>query len=251
MTDAEKQRFAEQEWSIWRGPHVSQPMPPGWDPLQARLDRYGLDEASNDAALQGFAEADAVGLPWAVGRYAVGKAAFALEGELTARGVLGGGAEGAGEAQWGARLEGQAVRGGVEDARAGEGALATGARRVFGPTDWGPEVDAAYDAIRAAREDVARIADNTGFSADEIKLVKDHIFNNTHVLDDGVIARFDADPFIANAWQRLIDGTFSANDIALLRHELFELNYESMFQSTYREAHDAAIQAGYVWEWSQ
>jgi hypothetical protein len=114
-------RFAEREWSVWRGPRVSEPMPPHFDALGARLARYGLDEASNDAALQGFSAADAAGLAWSAGRYTVGKVAFSLEGELTARGFWSGSStyEGSAELAWGGRLEGQAIRGGVEDARAG------------------------------------------------------------------------------------------------------------------------------------
>jgi hypothetical protein len=267
MTDAERGAFAEREWSIWRGPHVSQQMPENWDALGARLDRWGIDEASNDAVLQGFSGADTVGLAWGAGRYVVGKAAFQLEGALTSRGFWSEGAahETGAETQWGARIGGDSSKSAAlrsaEDWRAGRpqggasafaeeaGYVETGARRVFGPTDWGSAVDAAYDAIRTATEDVTRIAANTGFSADEIALLKDHIFNNTHVLDDGVVARFDEDPFIANAWGRLTDGTHNANDIVLLQHELFELEYELTFQSTYREAHAAAIQAGYVWKW--
>ena len=105
MSDAQRQSFAEMEWSIWRGPQVSQPMPPGWDALQARLDRWGLDEAENDATLQGFTEADAVGLAWGAGRYAVGRGRVPLwRGRLTARGADGrsrAGTRGSAEVQWG------------------------------------------------------------------------------------------------------------------------------------------------------
>lgn len=63
---------------------------------------------------------------------------------------------------------------------------------------------------------------------------------------DDAIRRFDADPQIANAWQRLELGTFSQKDIQLLQHELFESKFEGIFKVDYRTAHGAANRAGYT-----
>ena len=64
------------------------------------------------------------------------------------------------------------------------------------------------------------------------------------------MARFDADPYIANAWQRLREGSYTQNDLALLEHELFEARFEGIFRTSYRTAHDAALRAGRTWEWT-
>jgi hypothetical protein len=73
--------------------------------------------------------------------------------------------------------------------------------------------------------------------------VKDHLFNNTHQLDDGV-RLFDADPMIGNAWQRMQSGTHTPADIQLFKHELFEAKFEGIFKQNYRTSHDAANRAG-------
>lgn len=56
--------------------------------------------------------------------------------------------------------------------------------------------------------------------------------------------RFDADPAIANAWQRLQRGTHTKADIQLLEHELFESRFEGIFKTDYRTAHEAANRSG-------
>jgi hypothetical protein len=123
---------------------------------------------------------------------------------------------------------------------------ATGARMLTG-SDW-DAAEAAYDTIRAM-DDVAAIAANTGMREPWVARIKDHLFFRTHQLDDGV-ARFDADPYIANAWQRMQAGTHTANDMRLLQHELFESKFEGIFRTDYRTAHDAAISSGRTWEWT-
>lgn len=126
------------------------------------------------------------------------------------------------------------------------GGRVTGAR-TLAATEW-EAAEGAYDVIRAT-DDVAAIARNTGMRQSWIARAKDHLFFRTHQLDAGV-ARFDADPFIANAWGRLQAGTHTANDLSLLRHELFEARFEGIFRTNYRTAHDAALRAGRTWEWT-
>jgi RHS repeat-associated protein len=138
------------------------------------------------------------------------------------------------EAALGRGVGTDAARGGVSGAR------------TLSATEWGA-AESAYDVIRAT-DDVATIAANTGIRGSWVARAKDHLFFRTHQLDAGV-ARFDADPFIANAWGRMQAGTHTANDLALLRHELFEARFEGIFRTNYRTAHDAALRAGRTWEW--
>lgn len=113
-------------------------------------------------------------------------------------------------------------------------------------TEW-EAAETAYDLIRST-DDAAMIAAHTGMRQSWVSRIKQHLFVQTHQLDAG-ISRFDADPFIANAWHRLQTGTHTPNDIALLRHELFESKFEGIFRTNYRTAHDAAIRSGRTWEW--
>jgi hypothetical protein len=79
----------------------------------------------------------------------------------------------------------------------------------------------AYDAIRRSTDDVAQIAKATGRSEAEIAQIKNYVFREEHQLTAG-LRRFDPDPKIAAAWQRLEKGVHNAQDLALLEHELAE-----------------------------
>ncbi|AMG66429.1 hypothetical protein AL507_07450 [Providencia stuartii] len=61
------------------------------------------------------------------------------------------------------------------------------------------------------------------------------------------VGRFDADPAMVNAWERLKKGDYIKSDIDLLRHEYFESRFEGIFSTIYRVAHDAAERSGRVW----
>ena len=121
------------------------------------------------------------------------------------------------------------------------GIAQTGARQLkFWDFDG---AEAVYKTIRGYQDDIGRIAKNVEMPEFQIRRIKEHIFINKHHLDDG-FRRFDADPEIANAWHRLIEGTHTADDIKLLNHELFETKFEGIFKTIYREAHDAANRSG-------
>ncbi len=64
--------------------------------------------------------------------------------------------------------------------------------------DW-DKAEALYDAIRETSGDVGRISEATGIRPIKFQRIKDHLFHKLHQLDHGM-ARFDADPMIANAW---------------------------------------------------
>ncbi|CAL9545362.1 hypothetical protein SUDANB174_04298 [Streptomyces sp. enrichment culture] len=128
-------------------------------------------------------------------------------------------------------------------------------RRVRGDvdfvTDWAEE---AYDVIRSTDDidNVARTAAEHGFSRSQIEQIKKHLFHEEHLLDsygDAYMARFDANPRIAEAWQRLGNGNPHPADIDLLRHELHESNYmKDTGNPSYSTAHGATIDAGYTWD---
>lgn len=100
-----------------------------------------------------------------------------------------------------------------------------------------------YESIRVMGDDVAAIAQHTGISEARLARIKRHIFYDFHQLDDGV-RRFDADPLIVNAWQRLREGRQTLQDVQLLKHEIFEARFEGIFHTTYRIAHESSKRSG-------
>jgi hypothetical protein len=117
----------------------------------------------------------------------------------------------------------------------------TGARELSSYDFDGAEK--VYNQIRTSKSDVASISKNTGISETKIARIKDHVFNQKHILDDA-LRPFDADPDIANAWHRLENGSFTSKDLQLLEHEYFESRFERLFKTNYRTSHDAANRSG-------
>jgi uncharacterized protein YukE len=114
--------------------------------------------------------------------------------------------------------------------------------------------DQAYDRIRAA-DDVgaaAETAQRYGFSADDVRLVKDHVFFKEHLKDlygDSDVGRFDSSPRIAEAWQRLVDGEPHPADLDWLAHERHEAAFMAETgDPSYARAHTATNDAGYTWD---
>lgn len=82
--------------------------------------------------------------------------------------------------------------------------------------------DRYYESVRHMTNDVNRIASNTGFSVEDISIIKDFVFMQKHELD-GKIERFAPSFEMSQSWQRLIDGkNIQPHDITLLKHELME-----------------------------
>jgi hypothetical protein len=113
----------------------------------------------------------------------------------------------------------------------------------------------AYDVFRASDDELPAIAGSArehGFSFEDIATIKNHVFRDEHLLDsygDSTVARFDANPRMAEAWQRLADGNPHPADIDLLRHERFEAEYMAgTGDQSYRRAHAATIEAGFTWD---
>ena len=85
-----------------------------------------------------------------------------------------------------------------------------------------------YEEIRKNHSDVKKIAKNTGFTQDQIMLVKNYLFLDVHELYDG-IRRFDVSFEIAESWRRLAfdPKSIKNHDLTLLNHELMELRLVS------------------------
>ncbi|HEY5837264.1 hypothetical protein [Streptomyces sp.] len=150
-----------------------------------------------------------------------------------------------------------ALRAGLQGITEIDRVLQTGGelRRVRGDADFFTEwADDAYDSIRASDDigSVAATAAEHGFSPADIQQIKDHVFNEEHLLDSyghATVARFDANPRIAEAWVRLRNGTPHPADIDLLRHELYESNHmREMGSQSYKAAHQATLDAGHTWD---
>ena len=129
-------------------------------------------------------------------------------------------------------------------------------RRVRGDIDFEEDwANQAYDAFRASDDElpgVAATARDHGFSTEDINQIKNHVFREEHQLDlygDDIVGRFDANPRMAEAWQRLADGNPHPADFDLLRHERFEAQYmASTGDPSYGRAHTATLDAGYTWD---
>jgi uncharacterized protein YukE len=144
------------------------------------------------------------------------------------------------------------------DGRDGDVVLQTGGelRRPRGDIDFEETwAEHAYDTFRNSDDELPGIvatAREYGFSADDITQVKNHVFRDEHLLDrygDSTVARFDANPRMAEAWHRLAEGNPHPADIDLLRHEKFESDYiTSTGDPSYGRAHEATIDAGYTWD---
>ena len=79
-----------------------------------------------------------------------------------------------------------------------------------------------YNLVRSMTNDVNRISENTGLSSSDINIIKQYLFIEEHDLGDQK-KRFDASYYIAQSWQRLIDGKrIKTHDLTLLKHEMME-----------------------------
>ena len=103
----------------------------------------------------------------------------------------------------------------------------------------------AYRKI-SRRNDVKTIARNSGFSEQDIKQIKRHIFYNKHQTYDGYETLYP-DYDMAVAWNRLYKGEQLERDILLLHHELLESTLEKKYNLSIAEAHRRAKER-YDWE---
>ncbi|MET8411768.1 hypothetical protein ABZV34_27350 [Streptomyces sp. NPDC005195] len=107
--------------------------------------------------------------------------------------------------------------------------------------------EAAFRAD-AQLDRVAQTAASHGYSAADINQIYNHLFVESHQLDAGML-RFDANPRIARAWERLQNGNPHPSDFDLLAHELYESNWMRQHgDRNYRRAHQATLDAGHTWD---
>lgn len=102
----------------------------------------------------------------------------------------------------------------------------------------------AYREI-SRRNDVRIIAENTGFSEEDIRQIKRHIFYDKHQTYDGYKTLYP-DYDMAVAWNRLYKGEYLDRDILLLKHELLESMLEKEYNLAIAEAHARASEK-YDW----
>jgi hypothetical protein len=129
-------------------------------------------------------------------------------------------------------------------------------RRVRGDIDFEEGwAEQAYDTFRAGNDELPGViatASRYGFGADDVTQIKNHVFRDEHLLDlygDSTVARFDANPRMAEAWQRLAAGDPHPADIDLLEHERYESNFMARTgDPSYGRAHAATNDAGYTWD---
>ena len=102
----------------------------------------------------------------------------------------------------------------------------------------------AYGAIRKSKTDIDNIARNTGYTKDQISMIKDFLFNNEHDLGDER-KRFDPDFYIAQSWHRMAfePENIKEHDLMLLKHELSEMALITQGYSQ-QEAHEMTNERG-------
>ena len=105
-----------------------------------------------------------------------------------------------------------------------------------------------YGLVRSMTTDVARIAENTGYSEDVIQRIKNFIFFDTHDLGDIEPRRFDPSLAMAQSWQRLINGNPEPHDLTMLRHEILEKDLMDSGMSQYAAHIEASKKYNYAKE---
>jgi hypothetical protein len=137
----------------------------------------------------------------------------------------------------------------IEAIRNGTGGW-TGAGHVQAST---PEAEAAYAAIRANPDDVAKIAENTGINQDVIAQIKNHLFLSKHDVaissDEIVHGYFTARPDTAELWAkaeaRTLDESEQNQFRWLMSHEYVESRLMEMgmpYRSAAAVAWDGDVQ---------
>ena len=98
-----------------------------------------------------------------------------------------------------------------------------------------------YEEMRHRKDDIVKIANNTGYKKEQIIAIKNYLFYDKHNLKKGY-DRFDEDYWITQSWQRLMEGkNILECDLMLLKHEQEEIRIKKENPNlTHDEAHDLA-----------
>ncbi|QNG36332.1 hypothetical protein F1C76_06790 [Geodermatophilaceae bacterium NBWT11] len=130
-------------------------------------------------------------------------------------------------------------------------------RDVLDPDVQGEWAQRVYDALVGDPAAAATMAVNlvdapradgsTGFGAEDVRRALQHVVVDEHLLTDPDTgrptrrARFDPDPDVAEAFTRVVRGTHTAVDVALVEHQVAESGHRAGNpEATHREAHEAA-----------
>lgn len=85
-----------------------------------------------------------------------------------------------------------------------------------------------YEEFRNRRTDYLNVAKNTGFSIEQVQIVKNYLFKDYHYLHGStMVSRFDESFEIAESWRRLAErgGRYiQYHDTLLIPHELYEIH---------------------------
>ena len=98
----------------------------------------------------------------------------------------------------------------------------SGARNPYGEKAQ-EHAEKYYGLVRSMKTDVIHIAQNTGFSEEQIQSIKSYIFYDEHDLGGDAPEMFEPDFMMSESWKRLIEGKIQPHDITLLNHELAEI----------------------------
>ena len=95
---------------------------------------------------------------------------------------------------------------------------------------------------RKREYEIKAVAENSGFSTEDIEKVFSHVFEKDHLFSDGTIHKFFPDYDMAQSWIRLREGKhIQEHDIILLNHELMEANIMGKgIDIPYEPAHEEA-----------
>ena len=109
-----------------------------------------------------------------------------------------------------------------------------------------------YASIRSRSLDYEKIAKNTGFSIEQIQVIKNSIFSARHLLPGKEFpSRFHESYEMAESWRRLSEKSgknIQYHDILLLHHELYEI--QLLLSNPNMTQHKAHLEASRVHNYS-
>lgn len=112
-----------------------------------------------------------------------------------------------------------------------------GAKRTKSAEDY-------YEEVRHRNRtvEINTVAQNSGFSENDVDKVFAHVFELEHRFEDGTVHRFHPDYYMQQSWMRLREGkNIQKHDMTLLYHELEEANIMGTgLNVVYEKAHSIA-----------
>lgn len=101
-----------------------------------------------------------------------------------------------------------------------------------------------YASFRSMTTDCIFISNNTGYSLEQVSLVKSYLFSSQHYLSScDKFKRFDPSYEIAQSWRRLMNKKgqgIQRHDMLLIPHELLEISFIVKSKMSQQEAHELA-----------